>query len=71
MTYFKKSIMRVMGIICIIVGASIGLLAVILNRDLTAAGMLAASFLVPAFGGKAIQSFSENRNHKDHNEEKF
>lgn len=56
---FKKSMMRLMCFIALIVASFIGVFAVILGRDLTAAGILVGSFLVPAFGGKFLQKKSE------------
>lgn len=62
MNLFKKAIsaktedddvnMGYIGFIIVVVAATvIGILAVILNRDLTGAGMLCGAFLTSAFGG--------------------
>lgn len=56
MKIFKQSIMRVMAVIALLTGCYIGIRAVELGLDLTAAGILVAAFLVPAFGGKAYQA---------------
>lgn len=56
----KSSMMRLMGFFALLAGITVGVAAVFLDRDLSAAGVLVASFLVPAFGGKAFQAFSEN-----------
>lgn len=62
MVYFKRSMMRLMCFIALIVGSFIGIASVILGRDLTAAGILVGAFLVPAFGGKFLQKKSEGDN---------
>lgn len=61
MRYFKGSMMRLMSFVALIVSAYIGIAAVILDRDLTAAGILVGAFLVPAFGGKFLQKKSEEK----------
>lgn len=53
------SSMRVMAFICIITGCLIGLLAVLMGRDLSGAGVLIGAILAPAFIGKAYQAKEE------------
>ena len=50
-----KSLMRVGFFICIVSGCVIGLLSVILDRDLTGAGILVGAIIGCAMGGKAVQ----------------
>ena len=57
----KTSSMRVMAMLCVLSACGIGIMAVVLNRDLTGAGMLIGALLLPAFGGKSVQSFSERK----------
>lgn len=57
----KSSMMRLMGFLALLAAITIGVAAVFLGRDLSAAGVLVAAFLVPAFGGKAFQAISENK----------
>ena len=52
-----NSSMRLMSFLCVITACLIGMLAVILNRDLSGAGVLIGAILAPAFIGKASQSF--------------
>lgn len=54
------SAMRIMAFIALMVAAFVAIYALIMGRDLTAASVLCGAFLAAAFGGKALQSFSEN-----------
>ena len=56
------SAMRIMAFIALIVAAFVAVYAVLFDKDLAAASVLAGAFLAAAFGGKALQSFSENNN---------
>lgn len=60
MGYFKRSIMRVMCFIALLVGSFIGIYGIIMDRDLSATGILVGAFLVPAFGAKFAQKKFEN-----------
>jgi Flp pilus assembly protein TadB len=57
----NSSSMRIMAFICVLVACVIGLLAVILNRDLSGAGVLVGAILLPAMGSKALQRFAEEK----------
>lgn len=54
------SSMRVMSFVAILAGVIVGVLGVSLDRDLTGLSLLVGAFLVPAFGGKVMQSKNEN-----------
>lgn len=53
------SMMRVCQFICVLTAAIVAVICVSLGRDLSTAAVLVGALLVPAFGGKAIQAFSE------------
>jgi len=58
------SMMRVCQFMCVLTAAIVALVCVILGRELSTAAVLVGALLVPAFGGKAIQAFSEVTNAK-------
>jgi hypothetical protein len=53
--------MRVMAFISLITACVIAIWGLIDNRDLSAVAVLCTTFLASAFGGKALQSFGENK----------
>jgi len=57
----NSSSIRLMSFICVLVACAIGILAVILNRDLSGAGVLVGAIILPAMGSKAIQRFAEGK----------
>jgi len=61
--YFKtdgnKSTIRLIFFIDIIACIIIAILALLLDKDLSATALLIGALLLPVAGGKAVQSFSE------------
>ncbi len=57
----KISMMRVVTFICVVCAAMVAVLSIILNRDLSGTATLVSSLLIPAFGGKAFQSYAEKK----------
>ena len=55
----NTSSMRIMGLICTITACVISVLALLLNRDLSGAGILVGAILAPALVSKSIQTFGE------------
>jgi hypothetical protein len=56
----NRSLMRIGFFLCVVSGCIIGLLSVILDRDLTGAGVLCGAIIGTAMGGKAIQKKYEH-----------
>jgi NhaP-type Na+/H+ or K+/H+ antiporter len=55
----NTSSMRFMALFCTITACGIGILAVVLNRDLSGAGVLIGAILAPTMAGKWLQSREE------------
>lgn len=56
------SIMRVMSMSSLVVGAAIALIGLLDEKNLADLAFLSSVFVVPAFGGKALQKHIETRN---------
>lgn len=54
-----NSSMRIALLICVVSTPIIAILALILNRDLMGTGAVIGAILIPAFGGKALQTREE------------
>lgn len=57
----QSSSMRIMLLLCVLTAIVISILAVVLNRDLAATGVLVGTLIGPAFVGKGVQSFAERK----------
>ncbi len=66
MEFFKEtgslSMMRLMSFTCVLAAVSIAVVGIYKGSDLGSLGVLVSSFLIPAFTGKAAQSFTEKSN---------
>ncbi len=55
------SSMRVFTAVLVVTACFVAAWGIVTGRDLTGTAALVGAILVPALGGKAVQSFSENR----------
>lgn len=53
------SMMRAMSLICVVAALVVAIAGLYSNKDLGQVALLVSAFLVPAFGGKVIQAYSE------------
>lgn len=72
MGFFREtgsfSMMRLTVFICVIAAVTIAIIGMVKGNDLNSLAVLISSFLVPAFSGKSIQSFTEGPSNVEKND---
>jgi uncharacterized membrane protein len=55
----NASTMRIAMFLCVVASVISAIMALIMGRDLIGTAAIITAFLIPAFGGKAVQAFAE------------